>query len=262
MLLVVDVGNTQTVIGLYESDESPELIDHWRIATNAERTADEYGLMFEQFLAQRDLTLEDAITGLAIASVVPRLTATLRRMSARYLGFEPVVVGPGVRTGMPILYENPKEVGADRIADAVAAYDLYGGPTIVVDFGTATTVEVISAAGEYLGGAIAPGIEISLDALYSRAAGLRRVELAEPPKSVIGRNTTESIQAGAVYGAVAMVDGLCERVQDELGPCTVVSTGGLGSLIAPLSSCIQHHEPWLMLHGLRLIHRKNAPEVT
>lgn len=261
MLLVVDVGNTQTVIGLYESDDSPELIDHWRIATNAERTADEYGLMFEQFLAQRDLVLEDAVTGLAIASVVPRLTATLRRMSARYLGFDPVVVGPGVRTGMPILYENPKEVGADRIADAVAAYDLYGGPTIVVDFGTATTVEVVSAAGEYLGGAIAPGIEIGLDALYSRAAGLRRIELAEPPTGAIGRNTTESIQAGAVYGTVAMVDGLCRRVQDEIGPCTVISTGGLGSLIAPLSSMIQHHEPWLMLHGLRLIHRKNSPEV-
>ncbi len=261
MLLVVDVGNTQTVIGLYESDDSPELIDHWRIATSAERTADEYGLLFEQFLAQRDLVLEDAVTGLAIASVVPRLTATLRRMSARYLGFDPVVVGPGVRTGMPILYENPKEVGADRIADAVAAYDLYGGPTIVVDFGTATTVEVVSAAGEYLGGAIAPGIEIGLDALYSRAAGLRRIELAEPPAGAIGRNTTESIQAGAVYGTVAMVDGLCTRVQDEIGPCTVISTGGLGSLIAPLSSTIQHHEPWLMLHGLRLIHRKNSPEV-
>lgn len=262
MLLVVDVGNTQTVIGLYESDDSVELSDHWRIATSAERTADEYGLMFEQFLAQRDLVLEDAISGLAIASVVPRVTATLRRMSSRYLGFEPLIVGPGVRTGMPILYENPKEVGADRIADAVAAYDLYGGPTIVVDFGTATTVEVISGEGEYMGGAIAPGIEISLDALYDRAAGLRRVELAEPPKSVIGRNTTESIQAGAVYGAVAMVDGLCQRVKDELGPCTVISTGGLGSLIAPLSSSIDHHEPWLMLHGLRLIYRKNILEAS
>jgi type III pantothenate kinase len=160
---------------------------------------------------------------------------------------------------MPILYDNPKEVGADRIADAVAAWDLYGGPTIVVDFGTATTVEVISAKGEYLGGAIFPGLEVAFDALYSRAAGLRRVELGEPPPSAIGKNTSGSIRAGAVYGYAALVDGLCRRVEDEVGPCTVVSTGGLGSLIAPLSECIEHHEPWLMLHGLRLVYQMNMP---
>ncbi|MDQ3147445.1 MAG: type III pantothenate kinase [Actinomycetota bacterium] len=258
MLLAIDVGNTQTVIGLFEdSAGSGEPDDHWRIATNPERTADEHVLLLNQFLAQRHVDLQEAITGLAVASVVPRVTATLRRMAHRYLRFDPVVIEPGTRTGMPILYDNPKEVGADRIADAVAAWDLYGGPTIVVDFGTAITVEVISEAGEYLGGAIFPGIEVALDGLYSRAAGLRRVELGEPPPSVIGKNTANSIRAGAVYGYAAMVDGLCRRVEDEVGPCTVVSTGGLGSLIAPLSDRIEHHEPWLMLHGLRLVYQRN-----
>lgn len=257
MLLVIDVGNTQTVIGLYDQPDDPELADHWRISSDPNRTADEHALMIRQFLANRGLAAEDVVTGLALASVVPRLTATLRRMTARYFGIEPVVVGPGVRSGMPILYENPKEVGADRIADAVGALDLYGAPVIVVDFGTATTVEVVSAAGEYLGGAIFPGIEVSLDGLYERAAFLRRVELGEPPPSVIGRNTRESILAGAVYGYAALVDGLCRRAKDEVGPATVVSTGGLGSLISPLSEMIEHHEPWLMLHGLRLIYNRN-----
>ena len=262
MLLAIDVGNSQTVIGLYEDPAGHgEVDDHWRIATNPDRTADEHVLLFNQFLAQRGLELEQAISGLAVASVVPRVTATLRRMTARYLRFDPIVIEPGTRTGMPILYDNPKEVGADRIADAVAAWDLYGGPTIVVDFGTATTVEVISAKGEYLGGAIFPGLEVALDGLYSKAAGLRRVELGEPPPSAIGRNTAGSIRAGAVYGYAALVDGLCRRVEDEVGPCTVVSTGGLGSLIAPQSECIEHHEPWLMLHGLRLVYQMNVPGV-
>jgi type III pantothenate kinase len=157
---------------------------------------------------------------------------------------------------MPILYDNPKEVGADRIADAVAAFELYGGPTIVIDFGTATTFEAVSEKGEYLGGAIIPGIEISLDALFGRAAALTRVELVEP-RNVIGKNTVESIQAGAVYGFAAQVDGLCGRFQQELGPCTVVATGGLAGLITPLTESIDHHEPWLTLYGLRIIYDRN-----
>jgi type III pantothenate kinase len=168
-----------------------------------------------------------------------------------------VVIEPGIRTGISILYENPKEVGADRIANAVGAYDLYGGPTIVVDFGTATTCDAVSAEGEYLGGAIAPGIEISLDALFGRAAALRAVELTEPA-NVLGKSTVASIQSGTVYGFAAQVDGLCRRIEDELGECSVVSTGGLAGLIAPLSEMIEYEEPWLTLHGLRLIHRKNA----
>jgi type III pantothenate kinase len=158
---------------------------------------------------------------------------------------------------MPILYDNPKEVGPDRIANAVGAYDLYGGPCIVVDLGTATTFDAISVDGEYLGGAIAPGLRISLDALYHHAAALRRVELVEP-RNVIGKSTVESIQSGALYGFAAQVDGMCERIADELGPCAVVATGGLCELIAPLSDSIEHHEPWLTLHGLRLVYERNV----
>jgi type III pantothenate kinase len=194
--------------------------------------------------------------GVAIASVVPRLTAALREMTHAWFCVEPVVLEPGTRTGMPILYDNPKEVGADRIADAVAAYDLYGGPTIVVDFGTATVIDAVSAAGEYLGGAIFPGIEISLDALFGRTAGLRRVELIEP-RNVIGKNTIESIQSGVIFGFAAQVDGLCTRFETELGESAIVATGGLGGLITPLSTKIQSYEPWLTLHGLRLVWQRN-----
>ena len=195
MLLAVDVGNTQTVIGLYGNDQhSHELVDHWRIATKAERTSDEHALLFQEFLSFAGHDWKTDIRGVAISSGVPMVTFELRRMCERYLGIEPVVLGTGVRTGMPVLYDNPKEVGADRIANAVGAFDLYGGPTIVVDFGTATTFDVISPNGEYLGGAIVPGIEISLDALFGRAAALRRVELVEP-RSVIGKTTIESVQS-------------------------------------------------------------------
>ncbi|MBK9180272.1 MAG: type III pantothenate kinase [Acidimicrobiales bacterium] len=259
MLLVIDVGNTQTVVGLYDhrpATSARELLDHWRIATNAERTSDEYALLIQEFLAFHDYAFDEDVKGMAVSSVVPRVTAALREMADRYLGFSALVVEPGVRTGMPILYDNPKEVGADRIANAVGAFDLYGGPTIVVDFGTATTFDAISTKGEYLGGAIVPGIEISLDALFGRAAALRRVELVEP-RNVIGKSTVESIQAGAVYGFAAQVDGLCARFERELGTCTVVATGGLAGLIAPLSKSIQHHEPWLTLHGLRLVFERN-----
>jgi type III pantothenate kinase len=177
-------------------------------------------------------------------------------MTERYAGFAPLVLGPGVKSGMPILYDDPKEVGPDRIADAVGAYDLYGGPTIVVDFGTANTIEAISAQGEYMGGAIFPGIEISLDALFGRASLLRRVELVEP-RHVIGKTTMESIQSGVVYGFAAQVDGLVHRFQKELGECTVVATGGLAELIKPVSETIEYLEPWLTLHGLRIVWQRN-----
>jgi len=253
MLLAIDVGNTQTVIGLY--DEA-KLEHHWRIATNAERTSDEHALLVSQFLHLRGVELSRSGMGVAISSVVPRVTAALREMTESWFNTDPVVLEPGTRTGMPILYDNPKEVGADRIANAVGAYDLYGGPVIVVDFGTATTVDGISARGEYLGGAIFPGIEISLDALFERAAGLRRVELVEP-RQVIGKNTVESIQSGILYGFAAQVDGLCTRFEAELGESAVVSTGGLGGLITPLSTHIQAYEPWLTLHGLRIVWQRN-----
>ncbi|CAN5788459.1 type III pantothenate kinase [soil metagenome] len=281
MLLAIDIGNTQTVIGLFAHDgedavgepngnrRAPvdddgainvvesDLVDHWRIATNAERTSDEHALVIQEFLAFHGFSFDDDVSGIAISSVVPRSTAAFREMTVRYFGFRPVVIEPGVRTGMPILTENPREVGADRIANAVAALDLYGGPVIVIDFGTAITYDALSAKGEYLGGVIAPGVDISLDALYTRADALRRVELVEP-RNVIGRTTVESIQAGAVYGFAGQVDGICERLAGELGAPHVVATGGLAALIAPYTSSIQRVEPWLTLHGLRLVFARNA----
>jgi type III pantothenate kinase len=269
MLLAIDVGNTQTVVGLYDLDPDDSanvsrraadthLLDHWRVATNAERTADEHALVIQEFLGFHGFSWDDDIRGLALCSSVPRVTGALRRMAERYFGFNAIVVEPGIKTGMPILYDNPKEVGADRIADAVGAYDLFGGPTIVIDFGTATTFEAISGNGEYLGGSIFPGIDVSLDALFARAAALRRVELVEP-RNVIGRTTIESMQSGAIYGYTSLVDGMVGRIEAELGQsATVVATGGLSGLIAPLSEHIDHHEPWLTLHGLRLIYEKNS----
>jgi type III pantothenate kinase len=259
MLLAIDVGNTQTVIGLYgDGDASHELLDHWRIATAAERTSDELALLLSEFLSSGGYDWKRDVDGVAISSGVPMVIHELRRMCERYLQIQPVVLGTGVKTGMPVLYDNPKEVGADRIANAVGAYDLYGGPTIVVDFGTATTFDVISAAGEYLGGAIVPGIEISLDALFGRAAALRRVELVEP-RSVIGKTTVESIQSGVLYGYSSMIDGMCDRIEEVIGDATVLSTGGLAELVEPFCESIEHIEPWLTLHGLRLIWEKNGP---
>ena len=264
MLLTVDAGNTQTVIGLYDTQGAsaagrrPEegLLNHWRLSTIGDRTSDEVAVMLQGFLELRNLRFAD-IEGIAVSSGVPKVTAALRDLADQYLDFEPIVIEPGVRTGIRIDYDNPKEVGADRIANAVAAFDVYGGPTVIADFGTATTCDAVSAAGEYLGGAIAPGIEISMDALVGRAAALRAVEL-KPPRSVLGKSTVESIQSGAVYGFAAQVDGLVARIEDELGTCTVLSTGGLASLISPFSERIQHVEPWLTLHGLRLVYEKNA----
>jgi type III pantothenate kinase len=249
VLLAVDVGNTQILIALYDG---ADIVDHWRLATNAERTSDEYAVLIRQFVSD-----VEGIDGIAVSSVVPRATAALRSMSTKYFKIDPVVVEPGTKTGMPILIDNPREVGADRIVNAIGAYDLYGGPTVVIDFGTATTLDAVSAKGEYLGGAILPGIEISMDALFARADRLSRVELVEP-RSVIGKSTTEALQSGAIYGFAAQVDGICRRMQDELGECTVVATGGLSGLIARFSTTIQHLDPWLTLQGLRLVYQRNC----
>ena len=254
MLLAIDAGNTQTVVGLFRD---AELVDHWRIATVADRTSDELALMVQQFLGFHGFSFDASITGVAISSGVPRVTAELRTMTDRYFGFPALVVEPGVRTGMPILYDNPKEVGADRIANAVGAYDLFGGPSIVVDFGTATTIEAVSAKGEYLGGAICPGVQISADALFQRAARLPRIDVRKPAR-VIGRTTVGAMESGLFWGYVGMVEGLVRRMTEELGGNALcIATGGLADVIAPETSLIQHVDQDLTLHGLRLVWERN-----
>ncbi len=272
MLLAIDVGNTETVVGLFVRDRFEEggppgprdgnepvgLSHHWRLSTLAERTADEHALLLTQLLDLDGLDIDQVVTGIAVTSSVPLVTAALRQMTDRRFDVPAVVLEPGVKSGMPIHYDNPKEVGADRIANAVGAYDLFGGPCVVVDLGTATTFDAISAAGEYLGGAITPGVAISLDALFAHAAALRRVELVEP-RSVIGKSTVESIQSGALYGFAGQVDGLCRRFVRVLGECSIVATGGLSELVAPFSEEIEYVEPWMTLHGLRIIFDRNLP---
>lgn len=258
MLLILDVGNTQTVVGLSPTHvDDGELVRTWRLATAPERTGDELYLVVEQLLMSWNLSLSSGIDGVVMSSGVPSVTAALRDMCDRYFHSPPVILGPGVKTGLPILYDNPREVGADRIANSVAALDLYGGPAVVVDFGTATTFDVVSENGEYLGGAIFPGIEISIDALFRRAAALSRVDLV-PPRGVIGKNTNEAIQSGVIYGYSGMIDAMCSRFEAEVGEATIVATGGLAPTIAPHSELIEREEPWLTLHGLRLIYEKNA----
>jgi type III pantothenate kinase len=260
MLLAIDAGNTQTVIGVYDHGGDMTvadggLIGPWRLSTVHDRTEDELAVLIGGLLKSADCDWPK-LDGVAIASGVAHITSAMRRMVAKTLDVDPVVVGPGVKTGLAIRYDNPREVGADRIANGAAVFDLYGGPSIVVDFGTATIVDAISADGEYLGGAISPGIEISLDALVGKAAALSAVELTEP-RNVIGKNTGESIRSGVLYGYAAQVDGLCERFQAEIGEATVVATGGLAAWIAPHTKAIDEVEPWLTLHGLRLIWLKN-----
>jgi type III pantothenate kinase len=255
VLLAVDVGNTHTVIGVFKGEE---LVDHWRIGTDARRTADELALLFQGFLLLQGMDFEKHITGVTICSVVPSVTHELRAMTRRYFHYNPVIVEPGVRTGVPILTDNPKEVGADRIVNALAAMHLHGGPCVVVDFGTATTFDAISAKGEYLGGAIAPGVEISVDALGLAGAQLRKVEIARP-RSVIGRNTVEALQSGILYGFAGQVDGIVERIVKELGgSAKVIATGSLAPMLLQESRLIEMHEPWLTLIGLRLVYDKNA----
>ena len=257
MLLAVDVGNTQTHIGIFSGQE---LIAEWRISTQHQLTTDELALIFQQFLSFKDLSFSRQVTGVVIASVVPSLTGALREMVTRYFFFDPVVIEPGVRTGMPVLTDNPREVGADRIVNAVAAYSMVDGPVVVIDFGTATTFDGVSAKGEYLGGAIAPGVQISANALWTVAAQIQKVELVMP-KSVIGKSTTESVRSGVLMGASAMVDGMIERMQKELGgDAEAIATGGLAPLI--LEDCFApiRHEPLLTLYGLRIIYDRNVDD--
>jgi len=254
MLLVFDIGNTNIVLGAYEGKE---LLQHWRISTDRQKTGDEYGMLINNLFTYGGLSIKD-IEAVIISSVVPPLVVPLVKMCQRYFKVEPLVVGPGIKTGIFIKYENPREVGADRIVNAVAAHHKYGGPLIIVDFGTATTFCVIGENGDYLGGAIAPGIGISTEALFQRAAKLPRIELVKP-KNVICRNTVTSMQSGIIYGFVGQVDGIVRRMKEEMNrDAFVVSTGGLATLIATESSTINAIEHFLTLEGLQIIYELNS----
>ncbi|QKW07257.1 type III pantothenate kinase [Streptomyces sp. NA04227] len=262
MLLTIDVGNTHTVLGLFDG---PDIVEHWRISTDPRRTADELAVLLQGLMRMHPLLgnrLGDGIDGICICATVPSVLHELREVTRRYYGDVPaVLVEPGVKTGVPVLMDNPKEVGADRIVNAVAAVELYGGPAIVVDFGTATTFDAVSPRGEYAGGVIAPGIEISVEALGVRGAQLRKIELARP-RSVIGKNTVEAMQAGIVFGFAGQVDGIVRRMARELAPdpaaVKVIATGGLAPMVLGEAEVIDEHEPWLTLIGLRLVYERNT----
>jgi type III pantothenate kinase len=254
MLLAIDVGNSNTVLGVFAKKE---LLAHWRLTTNREQTADEYGILIRNLFSLEGLR-PSQISGIMIASVVPPLNSLLEEMAQRYFGLEAMFLEPGTRTGMAIHYDNPSEVGADRIADAVAAFEKYGGPCVIVDFGTAITFDAVSEKGEYLGGVICPGLGIAAEALFSRAARLPRVEIREPER-VIGANTVASMQSGLFYGAVGLLDGVLDRLFGVLGPKTrVVATGGQASLVVSASRYKPPVDAWLTLEGLRMIYERNV----
>lgn len=256
MLLAFDVGNTNIVLGVFEGEK---LIKDWRMKTDKNKSADEYGMLIHQLFAHAGIDI-NKVTDVIISTVVPPVLYTLQHLSRKYFRKKAIVVGPGVKTGMVIKYDNPKQIGSDRIVNAVAAYDKYGGPLIVVDTGTATTFCAINEKGEYLGGTIAPGLKISSEALFEKTAKLPRVEIEEPGK-VICKNTIESMQAGLVYGHVGLVEYVVKRMKQELAPdggkVTVIATGGMAHLIMNTSDCIDYVERQLTLEGLRLIYKKN-----
>tara|TARA_B100001123_G_scaffold393271_1_gene473141 strand:+ start:1721 stop:2485 length:765 start_codon:yes stop_codon:yes gene_type:complete len=253
MLLVIDVGNSNNVIGLFSGEK---LLTHWRIRTERNRTLDEYWVLIKEFILLNNVETE-IIDDIVIACVVPPLVPILQGMARKYFSCEPLIVGPGIKTGISILYKNPSEVGADRIVNSVAAYEKYGGPLIIVDFGTATTFDVVSEKGEYLGGAIFPGVQISLEALFKNTAKLPRIDMTFPEK-VIGKSTVDSLRSGAVYGFSGMVEALVKEIKNELGKnANVIATGGIIDWITDKTKVFDVVDPFLTLYGLRIIYEKN-----